>query len=443
MNLVIYWFRTDLRLYDNPALLRACQNADCLLPVFIHSTDGQTTPWGFERKGLHQRRFLDASLTDLAQQLDTLGSKLYCYEGNPVDILSDLTNQLGATTVYCEAIEAPYEIKVVKSLQSLGIDVQTSWQSSMLDLDHLSFDPKNMPDFFTAFRKAVEGSGHRFTAPIGAIKTLPPLPKVDMDGIFAYSSKDSDQPILFAGGEAAALNHLHQYLARRLPDSYKKTRNELSRFDSSSKFSPWLALGCISARRIAQEIHFYEEKFGANDGTYWLWFEILWRDYFRFIAIKYGVKLFHENGLGTKPAFCFEQKSFTQWVSGSTGEALIDAGMHELARTGFLSNRMRQIVASYWIYTMRGNWQAGAAWFESQLIDYDVYSNQGNWLYIAGHGTDPRGGRAFNVSKQAQEYDADGEYRRRWAGPISASFSLRNLPKRKDSTYFRMSTHYE
>ena len=120
MNLVIYWFRTDLRLYDNPALLRACQNADCLLPVFIHSTDGQTTPWGFERKGLHQRRFLDASLTDLAQQLDTLGSKLYCYEGNPVDILSDLTNQLGATTVYCEAIEAPYEIKEVKSYSYLS-----------------------------------------------------------------------------------------------------------------------------------------------------------------------------------------------------------------------------------------------------------------------------------------------------------------------------------
>ena len=111
--------------------------------------------------------------------------------------------------------------------------------------------------------------------------------------------------------------------------------------------------------------------------------------------------------------------------------------MRELFLTGYLSNRMRQIVASYLIYDLECDWRKGAQWFESQLIDYDVYSNQGNWLYIAGHGTDPRGGRAFNVSKQAQEYDADGEYRRRWAGPISASFSLRNLPKRKVCSYYK------
>ena len=416
MNLVIYWFRTDLRLHDNPSLHRACQNADCLLPVFIHPTNSsQITPWGYERKGHHRKRFLDSSLADLAKQLDTLGSKLYCYEGNPPDILSDLTNQLGANAIYCEAIEAPYESKEVKSLQSRGIDVQTHWQSSMLDLDDLPFEPKDMPVVFTAFRNVIERKGLRFTAPIGAINVLPPLPKLDIDGIYARYYKVSDYPLLFAGGESAALYHLHQYLAKRLPDSYKKTRNELSRFNSSSKFSPWLALGCISARRIAHELYLYEEEFGANDGTYWLWFELLWRDYFRFITIKYGVKLFHENGLSTKPAYSFDQKSFSKWISGGTQEALIDAGMHELASTGFLSNRMRQIVASYWIHIMRGNWQAGAAWFESQLIDYDVYSNQGNWLYIAGHGTDPRGGRAFNIAKQAQEYDASGEYQRRWA----------------------------
>lgn len=416
MNLVIYWFRTDLRLHDNPSLQRACQNADYLLPVFIHSTDDyRSTPWGFERKGLHRRRFLDASLNDLAQQLNGLGSQLYCYEGNPVDILTDLSNRFGAKAIYCEAIEAPYESKEVKSLQSRGIDVQTHWQSSMLDLGDLPFEPKNIPDVFTAFRNVIERKGLRFTAPIGAINALPPLPKLDIDGIYARYYKVSDYPLLFAGGETAALNHLYQYLTKRLPDSYKKTRNELSRFDSSSKFSPWLALGCISARKIAYELHLYEEEFGANDGTYWLWFELLWRDYFRFIAIKYRVKLFHENGLSTKPAYSFDQKSFSKWISGGTQEALIDAGMHELASTGFLSNRMRQIVASYWIHTMRGNWQAGAAWFESQLIDYDVYSNQGNWLYIAGHGTDPRGGRAFNIAKQAQEYDANGEYQRRWA----------------------------
>jgi deoxyribodipyrimidine photo-lyase len=110
---------------------------------------------------------------------------------------------------------------------------------------------------------------------------------------------------------------------------------------------------------------------------------------------------------------------FKQWTSGTTGVPLIDAGMRELSRSGFLSNRMRQILASYWIYDMRGDWRAGAAWFESQLIDYDVYSNQGNWLYIAGKGTDPRGGRPFNVAKQAKDHDCDGAYQRMWLNEIT------------------------
>jgi deoxyribodipyrimidine photo-lyase len=105
---------------------------------------------------------------------------------------------------------------------------------------------------------------------------------------------------------------------------------------------------------------------------------------------------------------------FERWRFGKTGTKLVDAGMQELLQTGYLSNRMRQIVASYWIYNMQGDWRAGAAWFESQLIDYDVYSNQGNWLYIAGKGTDPRGGRAFNVVKQAQEHDPEGIYQALW-----------------------------
>jgi deoxyribodipyrimidine photo-lyase len=110
----------------------------------------------------------------------------------------------------------------------------------------------------------------------------------------------------------------------------------------------------------------------------------------------------------------FSVLKFKQWSSGKTGEPLVDAGMHELITTGYLSNRMRQIIASYWIYNMQGHWQVGAAWFESQLIDYDVYSNQGNWLYIAGKGTDPRGGRPMNITKQTQDHDPDSIYRKMW-----------------------------
>ena len=219
---------------------------------------------------------------------------------------------------------------------------------------------------------------------------------------------------VFIGGEAGANAHIHQYFERRLVDTYKKTRNQLIGVDFSSKFSPWLSLGSCSARSIAKKLTEYESKFGENDGTYWLWFELLWRDYFRFLHFKYGKKLYRSRGLSDRASNLFNDARLNQWANGNTGNSFIDAGMRELKQTGFLSNRMRQIVASYWIYDMQGDWQAGAAWFESQLIDYDVYSNQGNWLYIAGKGTDPRGGRPFNVEKQKSEYDPDGQYQRLW-----------------------------
>ena len=91
--------------------------------------------------------------------------------------------------------------------------------------------------------------------------------------------------------------------------------------------------------------------------------------------------------------------------------------MRELAATGFMSNRLRQLAASYLIHDLGCDWRAGAAWFEAQLIDYDVYSNQGNWLYIAGRGTDPRGGRRFDPAKQAREHDPDGSFREMWSRP--------------------------
>jgi deoxyribodipyrimidine photo-lyase len=103
-----------------------------------------------------------------------------------------------------------------------------------------------------------------------------------------------------------------------------------------------------------------------------------------------------------------------QWCQGASGERLIDAGMRELAQTGYLSNRLRQNVASYLVHDLTGDWRAGAAWFEHQLVDFDIYSNQGNWLYVSGRGTDPRIGRRFDSDRQARQYDVDGAYRRLW-----------------------------
>ncbi len=406
----IYWFRADLRLLDNPQFVNACQNSQNLLPIFILPPQEQT-PWGFERISQGRLAWLHQNLRDLRNSLEEKGSTLFVLEGDPKNVLPTLYTEIGADALYCEVIAAPEEEQDVLELQRAGLNIHTQWQSTMLDPQTLGMDIGELPDVFTNFRQWVEKRRLKFTKPVTIPQTIPPLPSrlPPQDQI-----QESAVTLFVNGGESHALRHLEQYCERRLPDTYKETRNALSQFDASSKLSPWLAVGSISARTIAGRIHQYEEQYGANDGTYWLWFELLWRDYFRFLMLKYGKRLFRPMGLSQRAPNTFDPECFHQWSTGTTGVDLIDAGMRELAETGFLSNRMRQIVASHWIYAMSGNWQAGAAWFESCLIDYDVYSNQGNWLYIAGHGTDPRGGRAFNVAKQIAQYDADGSYRKRW-----------------------------
>ena len=415
MRTIVYWFRNDLRLEDNPAFLRACNDADLLLPIYIHQTHlGQETSWGFPRVGEYRRLFLEQSLRDLRAQLRKCGSDLFELNSDGLSVFEKLRAQINVDVIYCEQIEAPEELEQVALLRDAGFQVNTIWQSSMLDPQSLPFQMQDMPDIFTQFRQQVEKKSLRLAKPLAAPESIPALPTIEISSIEGSDRIAFSGDGKFHGGEQHARTHIQQYFERRLVDTYKQTRNQLIGMDYSSKFSPWLALGCSSSRSIARQLSEYEVSYGANDGTYWLWFELLWRDYFRFLHFKFGKRLYNSKGLSPHPSNSFDSKKFLQWSSGNTGVRLIDAGMRELQKTGYLSNRMRQIVASYWIYDMKGDWQAGAAWFESQLIDYDVYSNQGNWLYIAGKGTDPRGGRPFNVAKQTQDHDPDGIYRQMW-----------------------------
>ncbi|GAA4020056.1 DASH family cryptochrome [Actimicrobium antarcticum] len=427
MSTVIYWFRNDLRLLDNPAFTQACQAGTRLLPVYCHDPAGDTvTPWGFARTGAHRRHFLAATLADLAAQLTARGSTLLELDGRPQEVLSALAQRLGATRIVCEYIAAPEEQAEAAALRAAGLNVDTVWQSSLLDPSDLPFTTNRLPDMFTTFRNAVEKAAVLPPAVVPIPAVIPALPDlqepVRIRSVLAPVEADARSAFPYqssacAGGATAALAHLDQYFNGQLAHTYKQTRNGLIGLDYSSKFSPWLASGALSARSAYAALKEFEAEQGANDSTYWLWFELLWRDYFRFLHLKYGRKLYRANGLADPDlaAPTHHPAMFARWCRGATGEAIVDAGMRELAATGYLSNRLRQIVASYLIHDLGGDWRAGAAWFEAQLVDYDVTSNQGNWLYLAGRGTDPRGGRRFNPQKQAQDYDADGAYRALWS----------------------------
>jgi len=404
MAISIYWFRNDLRLADNPALLDACAASDRLVLVYVRSPDEvRATRWGFPRWGAHRRQFRDQALDGLRAAIARKGGELRVIDGQPEQEIPALARQIGADRVFCETIAAP-------------------------DPSLLPFRISGLPEVYTAFRLAVERAELTVQQPFAAPTAMPPsLPQPS--GSFA----DIETPVVpaslpfgdasFHGAETAALAHLERYFGSAAPQTYKATRNGLTGAGYSTKLSLWLAVGALSPRTVLQHLKAHEARFGANDSTYWIWFELLWRDFFRFWSLKHGTQLFHARGLGRLPPPGHDPPAFARWCAGRTGHDFVDAGMRDLAATGYLSNRMRQVVASYLVHDLACDWRAGAAWFESRLIDYDVCSNQGNWLYIAGRGTDPRQGRRFNPDKQAADYDPDGAYRALWrdAGSVRAA----------------------
>ena len=431
MNTSIVWFKTDLRLHDNETLIKAIEQSDEIIPVFcFDENEFKKTEFGFQKTGNFRTQFLLESLKDLDNNLRKLGSGLLVVRGKPEYEIFKIAQKYKATKVFAKK-EVAYEEKqteerVEKELWKLKCELKTFSTSTLYHAQDLPFSIKDIPDVFTNFRKRTEKESQVreiFPAP-KAIKSpaIPELilPRLEQLGL-TQITVDKRSVFPFKGGETEAYSRLNYYFKEtKLISTYKETRNELIGTDYSSKFSPWLANGCLSSREIYYELKKFEEEFGANESTYWLVFELLWRDYFRFMMKKHRHQFFLQTGIKTSdtPINTINQELLHKWINGNTGFDFIDANMIELKLTGFMSNRGRQNVASYLCNDLKIDWRYGAAYFEQQLIDYDVCSNWGNWAYLAGVGNDPRGNRYFNIAKQAKDYDSKKQFRKLWIQPI-------------------------
>lgn len=430
---VLVWFRTDLRLHDHQPLWEAVKTGKRVIPCYCFDPRqfGRTT-FGFPKTGAFRAQFLLESLADLRQSLQALGSDLVVRLGQPEVMIPALVQEWAIETVAWHGEVTTEEVAVESALatklESLGVNLQVYWGATLYHPDNLPFEPDRVPEVFTQFRRQVESRSTveaAWPTPIA----LPPLPSVDpgklptLDDLgLALPEPDPRAVLSFKGGETAGLQRLQDYVwTADCLKTYKETRNGMVRANDSSKLSPWLALGCLSPRQIYDTVQRYEAERVKNDSTYWLVFELLWRDYFRFIAAKHGNRLFYPSGLrGLGIPWKQDWQRFEAWRTGMTGFPLVDANMRELAATGFMSNRGRQNVASFLTKNLGIDWRMGAEWFESQLIDYDVCSNYGNWNYTAGVGNDARGFRYFNIPKQAKDYDPDGTYVKRWLPELQA-----------------------
>ncbi len=429
MQNIIFWFRNDLRLHDNEALLKATK-AGNVIPVYVFDErQFKDTALGFKRTGAFRAKFLLEAVEDLRNNLRQIGSDLIIRVGKPEEILANMAAEWQAAAVYASKEvtqeETTVEAQLSKRIKPLNIEIELIWIATLYHARDLPFQINFIPDVFTEFRKKVELSAKiraTFDAPtqLPAIEKeieLGELPTLKDLGFKEIPKLDNRSVLPFKGGENEALVRLNDYFWKKnLLKTYKETRNELIGGDYSSKFSVWLSLGCISPRKIYEEIKKYEAERVSNDSTYWLGFELIWRDYFHFVALKYGTRIFKTSGIKNdllKP-WKRDKVNFEKWVNGETGVPFIDANMKELKLTGFMSNRGRQNVASYLTKDLGIDWTWGASYFESQLIDYDVCSNWGNWNYNAGVGNDPRENRYFNIETQVEKYDKNGDYVKLW-----------------------------
>lgn len=424
----VVWFRQDLRLHDNEAIWEASHAARRIIPVYIFDErvfNGKTS-FGFNKTGFFRTRFIIESIKNLRKLLQKKNNDILIRVGKPEEILAEIANEYNASWIYCNRERTQEEVDVQNALEKnlwlTGKELRYTRGKMLYYTADLPFPITHTPDVFTHFRKEVE----KF------IKVREPLPSElvslgekiedleygDIPSMMDFGFKDDGAfAQKYKGGETEALSRLRYYLWETDHISkYKKTRNGLLGMDYSSKFSVYLSQGCLSPKTIYAEIKKYEEERTSNDSTYWLTFELLWRDFFRLMGKKHGNAIFQKEGTigNTTKELENDKSKFQQWADGETGIPFIDANMKELNQTGFMSNRGRQNVASFLVNDLKVNWLMGAEYFESCLIDYDPCSNYGNWNYIAGVGSDPRPDRYFNIYSQAKRYDPHGEFVKSW-----------------------------
>lgn len=428
MKTHLVWFGNNLRIRDNVVLLAGREGADRLLAVyFFDPRQFEETIYGFKKTGSFRAKFLIETITDLKRSLTDLNIPLLVYHARPEEVMAGIVEEYQVDRIFKQREWTREETTItdrVKALLSRGVKVLEQYDQFTFHPDDIPFQHFNeIPEVFTAFRKKCEKYSE-----VRPVKSNPaPMPADNLTDIeqaiptlhdlgLKEFTKDGRSAFPFEGGESASWKRLDQYFWKDEHLSrYKETRNGLVGTDYSSKFSPWLANGSLSARSIYWQVRKFEREVSKNSSTYWLIFELIWRDYFKYISLKHGDKIFHKGGiLNRSYRWKSDRDTFERWKNGNTQYPFVNANMNELAHTGWMSNRGRQNVASFWSRELEQDWRIGAAYFESMLIDYDVHSNWGNWMYNAGVGNDPRD-RKFNINLQAQRYDPKEVFQNLWS----------------------------
>ncbi len=415
-DVVVIWFRRDLRLHDHPALEAARRSAATVVPVFCFDPRLLTG----RHRSASRTQFLLECVRELDRGLRERGSRLVIRVGHPEDELPAVAESAGAGAVLVTEDAGPFARRrdslVADALATRGVELVG--HPGLFATDDPAALRTGQGDPYTVFtpyyRSWLRAPRRSVT---GAPRSLPPVPPgLESSSLPTLRSLglegEPSVPEPMPGGEAAGRAAMKRFSAGR----YAR-ENDLVGADGTSRLSPYLHFGCVSAREI-------EHRLGDSEGDEAFRRQLCWRDFYASVLRHFprNARSEHQERYRSAIRWSRAERRFDAWCAGLTGYPLVDAGMRQLSREGWMHNRARLVVGSFLTKDLGIDWRWGERWFMRLLLDGDEANNNGNWQWIASVGVDPQPPyrRIYNPARQQARFDPEGAYVRKYVPELAS-----------------------
>ncbi|HYN92402.1 MAG TPA: deoxyribodipyrimidine photo-lyase [Pilimelia sp.] len=406
MRTAVVLLSRDLRVHDHPALATACATAERVVPLFVLEPQ-------LLKSSPNRTRFLHQALGDLRRALRGRGGDLVVRHGDPVAETVNLARSLQAEGVALTADVSGYarrrETRLQQACDQHRIALRLFPGTTVVEPG--SVLPGGGGDHyrvFTPFSRAWAAARWRAEAATPTRIELPP----EVDPGELPDPPAGESPHAAAGGETEGLRLLSGWLRNVAP--YDDRHDDLSA-DGTSRLSPYLRFGCVSPLTVATAVRRLE---GGGPAAYLR--QLAWRDFYYQVAYAFPTLSTEAYRTAGDASWRHDADALQHWQYGLTGVPVVDAGMRQLREEGWMHNRARLITASFMTKHLNLDWRDGVRWFFRWLLDGDVANNSGNWQWVAGTGNDTKPYRRFNPVRQAQRFDPDGSYVRRYVPELRA-----------------------
>jgi Deoxyribodipyrimidine photolyase len=404
----LFWFRRDLRLFDNAGLYHALKERTNVLPIFIFDTEILSKlddPRDLRVNFIHQT--IDAMKSDLHKK----HSDILVRYGKPVEVFKVLLKEYEVEAIYLNHDEEPEAIKrdgkICQMAESQGIEFKTFKDHTIFEKDEILTDARKPYTVYTPYKNKVLKSLDNFY-----LKSYP----VEKYEKYYFKPKKKEKMLSMKdiGFTASDFVYPSTEFPTNIIKHYADTRDFPAQEDGTTKLGLHLRFGTISIREAA--------RIGKKYSNVWL-SELIWRDFFKQILWHYP----HVEKKSFRPEYDeikwrTSKADLNRWKEGMTGYPMVDAGMRELNETGHMHNRVRMVVASFLCKHLLIYWYEGERYFASKLLDYDLSANNGNWQWAAGSGCDAAPYfRIFNPEAQVKRFDPDEEYLQKWVPELGTS----------------------